>query len=187
MVGFHGYGEGAEAHLAELEQIAGIDAWSVAAVQALHPFYTRSGNVVANWMTAQDRELAIADNLEYVRRVLAALPAPKHLVFCGFSQGAAMAARAAAYAGAAPSALILLGGDIPPEIVEDQSVKLPTTLIGRGDSDEWYTPEKFDRDLQYLQKTTTVRVCAFTGGHEWTAHFRLAVAELLRDVIHRER
>lgn len=167
---------------AELEQIPGIDAWSVASVQALHPFYQRGVRVVANWMTSQDRELAIEDNIDYVRRVLAALPKPKHLVFAGFSQGVAMAVRAAAYAGAEPSAMILLGGDIPPEVVQDANVTLPPTLLGRGATDDWYTAEKFDVDVQYLQTKTTVRTSLFAGGHEWTDQFRTAAAALLREV-----
>jgi predicted esterase len=116
LVGFHGYGEGADAIFGELSKIPGVEAWSVAAVQALHPFYTRAGNVVANWMTSQDRELAIADNLAYVRAAFGSLPPARRLVLLGFSQGATMASRAAAYA-ARPDGLILLGGDLPPRFM----------------------------------------------------------------------
>ena len=43
------------------------------AVQALHSFYVpKTGEVVASWMTKLNRDEAIADNLEYVRRVVAA-------------------------------------------------------------------------------------------------------------------
>ena len=39
-------------------------------VQALHRFYTRNDqSVVASWMTREDREHAIADNIEYLNRV----------------------------------------------------------------------------------------------------------------------
>src|SRR5690349_15923247 len=148
LVGFHGYAEVAENWLSEIEKIAGIDRWSVVAVQALHPFYTRAGSVVANWMTSQDRELAIADNMNYVRRVVASLPPSRTLVFAGFSQGATMAARAAAYCGPA-AGLILLGGDIPPEVHEDFAVAMPPTLLARGANDDWYTDEKFKKDLKY--------------------------------------
>jgi predicted esterase len=178
LVGFHGYAETAESWLAEAEKIAGIDRWSVAAVQALHPFYTRSGSVVANWMTNQDREVAIADNIAYVRRVLASLPTPRTLVFAGFSQGATMAARAAAYCGPA-AGLILLGGDIPPEVHEDSAVAMPPTLLARGMNDDWYTDEKFKKDLKYLSARTRVSELVFAGGHEWTDDFRQAAAQFL--------
>lgn len=178
LVGFHGYAEVAEAHLAEVEKIPGIERWSVASIQALHPFYTRSGSIVASWMTSLDRELAIADNIAWVRRVLAELPAPMTLVFCGFSQGAAMAVRAAAYA-ANPAGLILLGGEIPPEMHGDPSVTMPPVLLARGTSDEWYTDEKFKNDLSFLEPKTRVTRCVFAGGHEWTDEFRDAAGQFL--------
>lgn len=181
LVGFHGYGETAETHLAELEKIDGIERWSVASVQALHPFYTRSGSIVANWMTSQDRELAIADNIGWVRRVLAELPAPRTLVFTGFSQGATMAARAAAYAGPA-AALMLLGGDIPPDIHEDPHATLPPTLLARGTTDDWYTAEKFNKDLKYLEARNGVTSLVFAGGHEWADEFRTAASQFLRSL-----
>lgn len=177
LVGFHGFGETAETHLAELEKIDAVGEWSVAAVQALHPFYTRSGEIVASWMTSLDRELAIADNIAYVKRVLAELPQPKTLVFVGFSQGAAMAARAAAFGGAKASGLILLGGDLPPDVAD---ASLPPVLLGRGTRDDWYTEEKFKKDLSYLETRTRVTPCVFEGGHEWTEDFRKAVGQFLR-------
>lgn len=190
LAGFHGYAEIAESHMAELQKIGGIGEWSLLAIQALHPFYTRSGTVVANWMTSQDRELAIADNLKYVRKVLdtialgrpgAAGATPQKLVFLGFSQGAAMAARAAAYAGPADG-LILLGGDVPPEIREDATVRLPPVLLARGSRDDWYTEEKFNKDLSFLETKTRVTTCVFDGGHEWTDAFRDAAGSFLRSL-----
>jgi predicted esterase len=178
LVGFHGYGELAEASFHQMERIPGIERWSVAAIQALHPFYTRTGDVVASWMTSLDRTHAIADNLNWVRNVLAALPEPRLLVFAGFSQGAAMAARAAADT-ASPAGLILLGGDIPPEIKSDPEVVLPPVLLGRGTQDTWYTETKFKEDLKYLERSTRVVSSVFAGGHEWSEEFRRAAGEFL--------
>jgi hypothetical protein len=53
LVGFHGYGENAVTHLDAVQRIPGVDRWLIAAVQALHPFYTRDQRVVANWMTRE--------------------------------------------------------------------------------------------------------------------------------------
>src|SRR5215212_10790616 len=174
IVGFHGYAELAEAHLAELHKIEGTSGWSLAAVQSLNRFYTRAGDVVGNWMTKLDRELAVADNIEYVRRALAALPPPKTLVFIGFSQGASMPARAAAPIRC--DGLILLGGDIPPEVKAD-GVQLPPVLVSRGTKDDWYTDEKFKNDLNFLGERATSLV--FEGGHEWSDPFRAAATEFL--------
>src|SRR5256885_11593788 len=68
LIGFHGYGETADAHMAELRQIPGIDRWTAVAVQALHPFYAgRTGMIVDSWMRSLDRELAIDTNRAYVQ------------------------------------------------------------------------------------------------------------------------
>ena len=64
LIGFHGYAETAETHLDELLKIGGVEEWTVASVQALHPFYTaRTQQIVASWMTRLDRELAIAPRI----------------------------------------------------------------------------------------------------------------------------
>ena len=100
LVGFHGYAETAGDHLDALVTIPGAEEWLLVSVQALHPFYTRKERVVANWMTRDDRELAIGDNIDYIGRVLDRIradhPTRQTLVFSGFSQGGAMAYRAAA-------------------------------------------------------------------------------------------
>jgi hypothetical protein len=71
--GFHGYGENAERLLEAILEIPGISAWHVVAVQALHPFYNaKTGEVVASWMTKQDRLLAIDDNIRYADRAIEA-------------------------------------------------------------------------------------------------------------------
>jgi predicted esterase len=176
LVGFHGYAETADVNFAELQKLPGIERWSVVSIQALHPFYTRSGEVVANWMTKLDRELAINDNLQYIRNVLAQLPAPRQLVFSGFSQGASMAARAAAHIPC--DGLMILGGDVPPEVKAGEGT-LPRVLMARGTRDDWYTQEKFDADLAFLSPRTQVTQCVFDGGHEWSDAFRTAAGEFL--------
>ncbi|HUP46765.1 MAG TPA: phospholipase [Thermoanaerobaculia bacterium] len=185
LVGFHGYAENAERHILELQKIPGIDDWSVAAIQALHPFYSRRGggeDIVASWMTRLDRELAIADNVEYVCRALAAIrrEGPGTLVFAGFSQGVAMAWRAAAFA--APSAgLIALAGDVPPDVAATDAA-LPPVLLGRGRADDWYTEEQMSADLQKLRGRTGVTTCSFDGAHEWSDEFREAAGAFLSRV-----
>ena len=176
LVGFHGYAEAAEVNFAELGKIAAIERWSLVSIQALHPFYTRSGDVVASWMTKLDRELAVEDNLSYVRNVLASLPTPRRLVFSGFSQGASMAARAAAQVECA--GLIMLGGDVPPDVKSNDG-QLPPVLLARGTRDDWYSEEKFAADLAFLRMKTRVTPCIFDGGHEWSDAFRAAAAEFL--------
>lgn len=182
LAGFHGYAENALIHLNELQKIPGIDEWSLAAIQALHPFYSRSEGIAASWMTVQDREFHIADNIDYVRRVIGSLPRPEKLVFLGFSQGAAMAYRAAADFAWRCHGLIILGGDAPSE-VESDGVQLPPVLLARGKRDEWYNDEKFKNDLKFLRGVTKVESVELDAGHEWNDEFREAAGAFLRKIL----
>ena len=189
LVGFHGYAEAAADHMEALQTIPGTADWLLVSVQALHRFYTRKDRVVASWMTREDRALAIADNIDYVGRVLSRVRSEQQtrepLVFSGFSQGAAMAYRAAGHYRAA--ALIILAGDVPPDVVEERVLPLPPVLIGRGTRDEWYTEAKEAEDRDALAKIDArVDVCVFDGGHEWTDTFRTAAAAVLRDITPQE-
>ena len=184
LVGFHGYGESAPTHLEVLLGIPGIERWTVAAIQGLHPFYTRTGDVVASWMTRLDRQQAIANNIAYVGRavgrILQSAPGSVPLVYSGFSQGVAMAYRAAVGAGHRCRGLIALAGDVPPEVAERELDGFPRVLIGRGASDGWYSEEKLTRDVQLLRrKGVSVEFERFDGGHEWHPAFHLRCGELL--------
>src|SRR5580658_7878355 len=76
LVGFHGYAEDAEAQLERLRTIPESNRWLIVSIQALHRFYQRRTNlVVASWMTRQDREAAIADNVAYVKACIDAVAA----------------------------------------------------------------------------------------------------------------
>jgi predicted esterase len=186
LFGFHGYAEIADAHLQALEGIPGIERWLVVAVQALHPFYTREQRVVANWMTRQDRDAAIADNIKYVRGVVAAVVAQHgpvtRRVFAGFSQGGAMAYRATAHLGAA--GLIVLAADVPPDVAQLPHVRLPRVLLGRGTTDPWYTADKQNADVATLTRLgVDVESCVFDGAHAWTPQFCEAAGAYLRRVV----
>jgi predicted esterase len=188
LVGFHGYAENAEIHLRHLSRIPGAELWLTASVQALHPFYKRTtGEVIASWMTRLDRDLAVADNVSYVAGVVAEIkreqPTDGRLVYAGFSQGAAMAYRAAAYAEHPCQGLVVLGGDVPPEVKGDLSVRLPPILLGRGRRDEWYTQQKMDADLEFFAlRGASVSPIVFEGGHGWADEFLEAAARFLGQV-----
>jgi predicted esterase len=187
LVGCHGYGQNATDMLEELRRIPGAGEWTLASVQALNRFYTRNDqSVVASWMTREDREHAIADNIEYLNRVVSRLVEDtetsgggRRIVYVGFSQGASMAARAAVR-GAAPAAgLILLGGDIPADVRDDASLRWPPVLIGAGHDDKWYGA-RIDSDVQFLEsRGVRHEVVRFAGGHEFTEEFRNAAGDWL--------
>jgi predicted esterase len=185
LIGFHGYAEPAETQLERMRAIPGADQWLLVAVQGLHRFYQRRTNaVVASWMTRQNRELAIADNLAYVAGVIDAVahdwPRAPRVVLAGFSQGVAMMYRVAA---ARPvDGVISVGGDIPPELDATALSRVPSALVCRGARDEWYTAEKFGEDLRRLTEAgVAVRAVPFDSGHEWTDEVIRAASSFLRE------
>lgn len=186
LVGFHGYAENAETQLERLRAIPGSDEWLVISIQALHRFYWRRGQgVVASWMTRQDRELAIADNVGYVTKVLetikAARPTLSQTVFAGFSQGVAMAFRMAARAAAPGAAVIAVGGDVPPEIDSAALRCISGALVCRGSLDDRYPALKFGDDIHRLQAAgVAVQKIEFPGGHEWSGDVTASAATFLR-------
>jgi predicted esterase len=189
LVGFHGYAETADAQFARLGALAAAGTWTLVSVQALHPFYRgRSQEVVASWMTRADRDLAIADNVAYVDRVLDELVGSSPtgpIVHAGFSQGAAMAYRAA-LRGKHPSAgVIAIGGDLPPDLTTFDAAAWRNlhVLVGRGADDDWFTQEKMDADVEWLTpRVASVQAVVVDAGHAWTSAFDPAVGRLLAQV-----
>jgi len=182
LLGFHGYGQNAEHLLEALTGIPGAARCTHVSVQGLHRFYnTKTQEIVASWMTSQDREQAIADNLAYVSRVISTLRAEgctRKLVLVGFSQGTAMAWRAAAHLPC--DGLLVLGGDLPKDVADAPSLALPPILIGRGDQDTFYRADQLDRDLAALEtRGIHPEVCRFAGGHEWGEAFLEAAGRFL--------
>jgi len=194
LVVFHGYGQSAEDMLDEVRRIPGASAWTIVSVQALHRFYTRDlQQVIASWMTRQDRELAIADNIAYVDRVLAAILGPSDLgtsgpsdrvIFAGFSQGVAIAFRAAMLGRFEPSGIVALAGDIPPELKADGTVSRawPPIFIATGSRDTWLTPARLAEEVTFLEsRNVPHETLVFEGGHEWTEEFRETLGRWLEE------
>lgn len=185
LVGFHGQGQTADAFMTNLERVPRGPEWLVASIQGLHRYYTgRSRAIVASWMTSQDRDLAIADNVGWVNGALDELErefgAPQAIVFAGFSQGVAMAYRAGLLGRRPCAAIVAVCGDVPPELKTTSTRAWPRVLVMAGSRDEWYSPARLEDDMAFLR---TARADAeglvFQGGHEWSN----AVSEALGQVL----
>lgn len=184
LVGFHGYGENADRHLEALLGIPGLEGWTLVSVQALHPFYNKANEVIASWMTRLDREQAIEDNVAYVRAVIERLRgegvAGETVSFLGFSQGAAMAWRAAARSVSRCAGVVAIGGDVPPELAERDLSGVGGALLVRGEGDEWYGEEKLAADRALLQsKGVRVEWRVAAGGHTITAEMQAEAGRFL--------
>jgi predicted esterase len=186
IVGFHGYGETAELQMERLRRLPGASGCALASARSLHLFYTKANEVVGSWMTRLGREHAIADNARYAATVVAdakhRCPAVARVVYAGFSQGVAMAYRAAARGGQAADAVISIGGDLPPDVADDPTAHLPPVLVARGERDEWFTDAKLQRDLEALRaRRVAVVSVVFEGGHEWPEPMFGAATAFLRE------
>ena len=175
LAGFHGYAEAAEIHLARLRLTPRADRWTIVSIQGLHRFYQRrTGEVIASWMTRQDRELAMADNRAYVAAVISAEWRAQRcaggVVLAGFSQGVAMAFRAVDAIAEPVLGVIAVGGDVPPELDRVRLAAIGRVLLMRGARDPVYTPDKWRHDQHRLREAgVTVIDVEFDGGHEWSA------------------
>jgi predicted esterase len=187
LVGFHGYGETAETQMNRLRAIPGADHWHVVSIQGLHRFYQRRTNeVIASWMTRQDRELAIADNVAFVAEVIDTVVrdwrVTAGIVWAGFSQGVAMMFRAATNNSRPIAGIISAGGDVPPEIDTPALRRVASALVCRGSRDTWYSVEKFGADTRRLREAgVCVQPLEFDGGHEWSSDVIEAAAAFLHE------
>jgi predicted esterase len=187
LVGFHGYKESAAIQMDVLARLAGDRAIGRVSLQGLHRFYSRGSEVVASWMTREDREHAIADNIAYVGAALTTIAdefgITRPMIYIGFSQGVAMAYRAAAFVQRPCDGLIALAGDLPPDVAP-LAASLPRTLIGRGTEEEWYTAEKAAKDLEVLRAAgVNVEEYVFDGGHAWTPQFFVKASAFVDELL----
>ena len=168
LAGFHSYGQTAEDGMVLLRSIPGSEGWIRCAVEALHPFMNAKGEPGSSWMTRRDRDLRIAENVAYVDAVIAevraAYPASNKSVLHGFSQGAGMACRAAVLGCHRVSAVMLVGGEVPPEL--EWLDPMRKVHLARGDRDRLYVQERFECDRDRLSGSgLPVRALLFRGGH----------------------
>lgn len=183
LVGFHGFAENAATQIDRLGAIPGASAWTLVSIQGLHRFYRgRTQDVVASWMTREDRDVAIADNLAYVAAAVDEVPHDDstRIVYAGFSQGVAMAFRAAVLGRDPASGVIAIGGNVPPDLFANRSLRFPSVFLARGERDEWFTQSKFDADAAALTaRGAPVRSLVYDGAHEWNAAVASAAGEFL--------
>lgn len=183
VLGFHGYMENAEIQMDRLVALPGADAWTLISIQGLHRFYRgRSEEVVAGWMTRQDRDDMIGDNIEYVSRTLDRLvPVRMPFYTLGFSQGVAAAFRGGLRSRRRASGIVAVGGDVPPELFDDPSLQFPPILLTRGERDDWYTAPKLDSDLSSLRaRHAPVDTLVYDGAHEWAPALASSISDWIR-------
>ena len=187
VLGFHGYTGNADHALAMAASLKLRGSSVCLGVQGLHRFY-KAGTIAASWMTSEDREDAITDNLNYLDQVLQRANETwswQRIILCGFSQGAAMAFRGAAHLAKQPIPVyaIAVGGDIPPDVHQNLNKDYPPTLLIRGTSDRIYTEEKFSADRSIIAKhEAPITATSVDTHHTWDD----AIASVARSFINNQ-
>lgn len=143
----HGYGQLAKFFIEKFKSLD--ERYFVVAPEGMHRFYLEStaGRVGASWMTKEDRENDITDNINWLSDLHKAISGNKKfhkIIVLGFSQGGATAARWYYKSFQKESQLILWACVFPPDldmqsIIESELNENNYFIL--GNEDEYYTSE----------------------------------------------
>lgn len=171
----HGYGMRAEDFIKPFEKIIAENDY-VIAPEALSRFYAKglSGPVGASWMTKEDRENDIANNMAYLSSIyekdinVYSEQAKIHLL--GFSQGATTMARFVSFQKPLFQKLWICAGEIPEDVNWQHFKKLTDggkLHIQLGKQDPLITPEHLTKLQERLEgNEIDYTLHQFDGVHE---------------------
>ena len=169
----HGYGQLARFFLNKFEGLE--EGLLIAAPEGLSRFYLdeQHQRVGATWMTREDREHEIGDQLSYLDALAASLldgcPRATGLGVLGFSQGVATACRWTALGKANAQHLVLWGGSMPPDLDRDlmrQRWGDMRVHLVQGEKDELVPEQVVSANAAILQRAQVEHsVHHHAGGH----------------------
>jgi predicted esterase len=172
---FHGYGQSAYHFLLNFKDFNPSNS-ALIAPEGLSKYYLNGldGRVGASWMTKENREMEIQDQLHLVDNLLGdltqkgVLKEGTKLHLLGFSQGAAVACRWYQYTHRKVENLVLWGAGLPIETDAKMAQKYNecNTTIVLGSEDEFIKQERL---VQYYQTLADLQfrhnVITYKGGH----------------------
>jgi predicted esterase len=168
---FHGYGQSARYFMMNFDDFKPQNSLLIAP-EGLSKFYLKGfdGRVGASWMTKENRENEIQDQLQYVDHLLAKIDPEQQLKIhlFGFSQGAAVACRWYQYTQRKVENLVIWGAGLPIETDAKMAQKYEacTTTFVLGDEDEFIKEERLTQYYQTLKELQfRHNVITYKGGH----------------------
>ncbi len=170
----HGYGHLARYFLRKFDGLE--DGRLIIAPEGLSRFYLDEGHtrVGASWMTREDRQNEIADQITYLDHLcehlrsgnLSGVP----FGVLGFSQGVATACRWAVQGRTTVPRLILWGGTLPPDLgAATLATRLGTSRIdiAHGENDELVNPAaRVQEESRWREAGLPFTVHAHPGAHD---------------------
>lgn len=169
----HGYGQLARFFLRGCEGLE--EGRLIAAPEGLSRFYidAEHARVGATWMTREDRENEIIDQVDYLDKLALQLQGmcggPRLLTVLGFSQGVATACRWAVLGRTTFDGIVLWGGTMPPEhdaaTLRKRWANTRVDLV-HGEQDTVVDAAALSKNEARLHDAgATHTVHRFTGGH----------------------
>ena len=164
----HGYGQLAEFFIPKFNKIP--EDYLVVAPEGMHRFYLNgtSGRVGASWMTKEDRESDIADNLNWLSQLFTELTEQKTFektILLGFSQGGATAARWFYSKKVLFDQLILWASVFPPDLERPIIQSNSNNYFVIGTEDEYYNTEAQISEIKFYQNIG-FNTLQFEGRHD---------------------
>lgn len=164
----HGYGMQAAEFIKQFSSLV-QPGTIVVAPEGLSRFYRKgfAGEVVASWMTREDRQLEISDYIGYLDRLYDHFITKTEVkvYVLGFSQGASTASRWVMTGNRKVNGLIIWSGEFAPDNPSFNS-GLDKIWQVLGFSDEFISVDRFLSQSQYLEsKGFKVYNEMFDGGH----------------------
>jgi predicted esterase len=165
----HGYGMSAAKFLEEFKAVL-EPGMMIVAPEGLSRYYRKghSGDVVASWMTKDDREHEITDYVKYLDGVYNRVVENENVksFVLGFSQGASTASRWTALGNCHHQALLIWAGEFAPEITQSIDNKMIVWNIC-GDQDEFIDLERHKQQTNRLRDLNfTTHEVVFKGRHQ---------------------
>lgn len=179
----HGYGQLAEFFI---RKFAFPDQCYVIAPEGMHRFYLNgsAGRVGASWMTKEERESDISDNINWLDQLhndIIRQKQFKKVIIIGFSQGGATAARWFYKGTIKADQLIVWASVFPPDLLIENEIltsQQDENLFFIGSEDEYYTDEQ-QMELINFYSSKGFKTIHYTGKHD--VDFAVLTKELMNE------
>lgn len=167
----HGYAQLAEFFIKKFDTLS--EEYFIVAPEGMHRFYLsgNSGRIGASWMTKEERENDIEDNINWLNQLDDELcikyQFEKRIIF-GFSQGGATAARWFYNKKIDAEHLIIWASVFPPDLEISDEIffdNLERNIFLIGNNDQYYSKENQD-DLIEFYKSKGFHTEVYQGDHE---------------------
>lgn len=168
LIALHGYGQLIPFFSQKFKDVPSD--YLVIVPEGPHRFYLNgtSGRVGASWMTKEERENDIQDNINYLdtllEEVIKKYPSIEATYVLGFSQGGATATRWVAYGNIKPAGLLLWATVFPPDLTEAFPTVVSKKVFIIGSADEYYQGEDAEQICREYEDRS-FEIIRYEGNH----------------------